>query len=499
MIRSITLNPEPRTWNTLLLKNNRNLLLLGRSIEDWKKLTQNELLGIDYPSVILTGHQAEFWHPGILARYYAMEALADTNQIPAMIELVVDQDTNDPLTMSLPVTGNSGIHKGVFRKIYISLKRNYSPDLSDSNLSIGFRNTVSDHELITDIKQAVSDSYYSATQQNCDIDDAVIPVEISSSLAKIRYALLAETHRSSLAQQVACANAKLRGALYTKQSKPDRHMVTVTSITSTSFWKALIQFAAADPEKLVQTYNAAVQQFPQAGISPLSRSGNSLEMPLWYINENGTRRKACHDDLTGDPTRLLPRALLTTGFVRLVLCDLMIHGMGGSTYDIITDLWLQNWLNATPAAFVSVTATLTLDLATDNVSHKQLQQAEQYARYLRFNLDRIVGNHDEITEKQNLLQHLENAPRKSQTRRDYYLQIQKLQKSWCTRYSNIVENADAAIEKLKIQLANQDVITERTWPFIFYAAHNLDELHRKIKSCFETPLNTPQMADNEIV
>ena len=52
--------------------------------------------------VITAGHQASLWHPGILAKYIAM-AKAAVKSDSAMLNLVVDHDVHEALSLQLPV------------------------------------------------------------------------------------------------------------------------------------------------------------------------------------------------------------------------------------------------------------------------------------------------------------------------------------------------------------------------------------------------------------
>ncbi|MBX3421591.1 MAG: hypothetical protein KF752_08555 [Pirellulaceae bacterium] len=58
--------------------------------------------------------------------------------------------------------------------------------------------------------------------------------------------------------------------------------------------------------------------------------------------------------------KLRPRALLTTMFVRTILCDLMIHGIGGARYDQLTDGIIRELWRIEAPPFAVATATLHL-------------------------------------------------------------------------------------------------------------------------------------------
>lgn len=56
--------------------------------------------------------------------------------------------------------------------------------------------------------------------------------------------------------------------------------------------------------------------------------------------------------------RLSPRALLLTCFLRLIVADQFIHGIGGGRYDQVTDRFIARHFGIEPPAFAVTTATL---------------------------------------------------------------------------------------------------------------------------------------------
>ncbi len=57
-------------------------------------------------------------------------------------------------------------------------------------------------------------------------------------------------------------------------------------------------------------------------------------------------------------TRLSPRALTLTTFLRLFVVDQFIHGIGGGRYDQVTDRLIARHFNIDPPVFAVTTATL---------------------------------------------------------------------------------------------------------------------------------------------
>jgi hypothetical protein len=77
---------------------------------------------------------------------------------------------------------------------------------------------------------------------------------------------------------------------------------------------------------------------------------------------------------------LRPRALALTLWIRLMLCDLFIHGIGGARYDQITERIMREYFGLQPPEMVVVTATLRLALPVHGVSPGDVAAARRRLR-----------------------------------------------------------------------------------------------------------------------
>ncbi len=77
---------------------------------------------------------------------------------------------------------------------------------------------------------------------------------------------------------------------------------------------------------------------------------------------------------------LRPRALLTTMYLRLIVGDTFIHGIGGGKYDQLTDAIIQEFFGVTPPDVIVASATLRLPAVTSpaaTVTPTSQQQRER--------------------------------------------------------------------------------------------------------------------------
>src|SRR5439155_15975642 len=67
--------------------------------------------------------------------------------------------------------------------------------------------------------------------------------------------------------------------------------------------------------------------------------------------------------LTGNQVRLAPRALTLTMFLRLLIVDQFVHGIGGGRYDQVADSIIGDFFGFAPPKFAVTTATMFLPQA----------------------------------------------------------------------------------------------------------------------------------------
>jgi hypothetical protein len=81
---------------------------------------------------------------------------------------------------------------------------------------------------------------------------------------------------------------------------------------------------------------------------------------------------------------------VTTLFARLFLCDMFMHGIGGSKYDEVTDALLQDFFGVQPPAYATVSATLHLPIERPQVSRDDSLATIDRLRQLTYHPDRFV-------------------------------------------------------------------------------------------------------------
>jgi hypothetical protein len=236
----------------------------------------------------------------------------------------------------------------------------------------------------------------------------------------------------------------------------DRRTVVLTDALASAGYRAFVHHIAASAEQFAADYNAALADYrTENGIKTASRpmpdlvaSADRIELPFWLDNlaaQSRTRafavRKNGHWALDAatpfafDPAadahaaaealgtylqqaklRLSPRALTLTMFLRLLLVDQFVHGIGGGRYDQVSDRVIERFFGIAAPAFCVTTATLYFPTAGErnDVCMPCLKSEGHALKHA------LLGE-----QKQAYLQHIAAAPRKSPQRRASYVAMHK--------------------------------------------------------------------------
>lgn len=114
--------------------------------------------------------------------------------------------------------------------------------------------------------------------------------------------------------------------------------------------------------------------------------------------------------------RLSPRALMLTTFLRLLVADQFVHGIGGGRYDQVADDLMNRHFGIEPPGFAVTTATLWFPLAQGRV-RACLPCLKQEGHHLRHGL---LGE-----QKMELVRQIEMMPRKSADRSALFIRMRR--------------------------------------------------------------------------
>lgn len=410
---------------------------------------------------IWTGHQAEFWHPGILAKYIAAAAIAERVRAAggraSVTWLVVDQDANEPWKISYPAVVDGNLVKAVW------------------NVPVAGGATA-------------SSGTFSADTPTCALpvlSAGPVPKNAHAAAAEglesIRSALLRHQGESNAARQV----AKSLCDLLVPWCKPD-DVVYASELWRGRAFAGFVDLMRSDPAGCVAAYNRAVAQVPEARVRPLGVEGNRVELPLWRMPRGfgGARRVVWSDGLASlKLEELAPRALAMTAAVRLGASDLFIHGTSGGVYDRITELWVADWITkgGSQAATGVVTATRHLPFDVKVRTPEEIARARWKAHAARHSPG-VLGDEAGERTRRELVNSVKTARARGESPRAAFAALHAFLAQERAQHAGRIEQVNQAAAEAAGDSDVARVVYERAWPFPLYPRGVLDELAREVRA-----------------
>lgn len=404
-----------------------------------------EQLGVDPArAVVMSGHQAEVWHPGIAAKWFAMRAVAQATGAQA-VWVVVDQDANDPTRIAYPTA-----------------------DLRRRTLG------------------AASHTRPTGTQPPHPPpgmpDDCAEPAR--EGLSRLLAALASHTGAGTLAQQHTLAVRDLLGPLADGVTT-----IYATDLARTDLFRGFADSLRSE-KAITDAYNRSIAATGRAGgTRPLGEDPErGRELPLWRLHPSGARLAVFSQD---PPAVLAPKALLLTALYRIAGCDLFIHGLGGGVYDRVTDHWLallrrqgslSALVGASPARTAPtcvVTATRFLPLASAPLP---TPEAVAYTAWLahRARFDPlVVGDRAGAAAKAVLLHAVQTAPSR-EARLHAYRELHAALDAHRVAHADSITHLDALAATARTARGAAAVRFDRTWPFPLYGSGAIHALAEEV-------------------
>ncbi|MEP0847510.1 MAG: hypothetical protein HRF50_11940 [Phycisphaerae bacterium] len=322
--------------------------------------------------VVMTGHQAEFFHAGVFAKTIAADALAAAVRGTAVF-LTVDSDV--PKARHVPVPR---VVDGRVRRELLDIPG------CDPSVPLEAQPALPVERWCEFFRQ-VRHTYAHAAS-------SLLPVYTGGWLA-------CTAQRLDFCDAVVRGHAAVEHALGLGGSRDLR----VSQLSQTRALRCFAAHLLLNAEGFAECYNAAQQAYrrrnrvrnDQRPVPPLMVEAERTESPLWVWRDGQPRRRLfvrrvadeivfladeepigreplsrlrcaeCQGQPWGverDGWRVRPRALSLSSFARLLLADVFIHGVGGAKYDEMTEDFVRAFFGVEPAAMCCVTATLHLPL-----------------------------------------------------------------------------------------------------------------------------------------
>lgn len=401
-----------------VVRSNQDLMstwaitLDGHPLARIQELGRNELyqLAVSYSSryrnldwtnrrgpLILAGHQPQLFHPGVWIKNFAAAAIAEQVRGQAF-NLVVDNDQSPShLSLSVPQLDSSG-----------TLSRSSLPlDLPGKELPFENR-TIASSELFSSIPARIVQAV-----------QPWVADPLASALGRHW------SHAGEMDNRWGAAVAAARHALEGELGVQTAELPIGRLSQGQAFTHFLVELLTRLPEFHI-AHQRALDGYRQRNhirssahpVPDLKRFGTWWETPFWTWRSDQPYRRplfaefvahgirlsdrldwqheiqgqhwsSAIDDLQQSGVAIRPRAITTTLFSRMVLCDLFIHGIGGAKYDEITDQLFMDFWQVPPPQFMTLTATVMLPLGIERITPRQLDSIDTAIRSTRFHAEQF--------------------------------------------------------------------------------------------------------------
>lgn len=435
--------------------------------------------------LIVTGHQAEFFHAGVFAKIVAAHALA-TRVGGSCLFLLVDSDTPKTSALAVPQRTAAGP-----RRIDVAIPALQPQWPIETQPAVAHQHWLDFFSrvagLMNDYERSLLRSF-AAGWLLSRRDDARWSERFAGGL--------------SHAAQAAGSETALR---------------VLSELCRTDAYACFFLEIAQRAAEFAGCYNAAQADYRRRfrersllrPVPPLQVASERVELPFWLLTTTGPRERAfvhrepggislfagarpvarlpeagpldVHEfEATLGGWRVRPRALMLSCFARLVVADLFIHGIGGGRYDQMTEQIAREFFDLELPPLACVTATMLLPL--DSGASGDVAAARRRARDIRYNPQRhadglpddLLAARAALIARSEELRRAALGRRAAAERRAVYAQIRAVNEQLIARSGAKVAALDQAAEQAEFAARLQRVARDREY---FFALHSVDAMH----------------------
>ncbi|MCO6435789.1 MAG: hypothetical protein J5J06_01725 [Phycisphaerae bacterium] len=490
---SVLVEPDPRQWVDAVAKNRRMLdacrrPVAGRTIAEWRSQFRKVAGFGDGVPIIGLGHQPEFIHPGVWAKYVVADRLA--SRLGGVgLNILVDSDQVHTSSLTVPTleSGRPVVERIPVFDAQSSALFEQVPALTGRRIA----------ELQNRIRSVMGERF----------ECTPMPLFLEQ-LGRMAGA-------GDWVEQLAGARRSVEESLGVRVT--DRRI-------SFDWCNAVARDMLLRAEQFAASYNGALARYREEHrvrgarrpMPDLEHGVRGTEVALWAFRERGQRRRVfaksdghrirlLADDVViaelsesevadgeaanlGErlaPWRIRPRALALTLWARLIASDFFIHGIGGAKYDRISDLIFADYFDIEPPRMGCVSATLFPGLAESRPRDDVLREVKQELRDLDWNpqrhvSDKIGKRNSEIADREQLVAESQRLareePENRTRRREIFERIRSLNAALSEMTGDERERLESRLAQVE-RLQEQSKITRgREFFFALYRTEDLRQM-----------------------
>ncbi|HVX83882.1 MAG TPA: hypothetical protein VH253_03620 [Phycisphaerae bacterium] len=446
---------------------------------------------------ILTGHQLEFYHPGVWAKVIIADELAQRTGAAAF-DLLVDHDTVDHLGFDVPVQSPEGDWSK--RPVEFAPPSSLPADSLHAPSVGQFEQWDSALAQYPTTHTDAMAFWLTALKPQSAMGNATSAISYVSWLSRAR-----RQYEASLNIQVHHVPTSLlcTGPLW-------QHFVQAW-ITNASAWTAAYNRHLADYRREHRLKNPN-RPMPDLATQTTGDT-TAIELPFWIyrlgharerltLHITGGTAKILRDGAALDPEFVLrdsslvirPRALTLTLFARLLFADLFIHGIGGALYDQITDRLLNELFHSVPPyACVSAAWLLPLGQPTDPEDLPALAHRRHHLEHNpQLAIDAFTARKADVAQlladRQALISQIAAslaAARRNRAeklrRRALFKQLHATNADLHTRAPNVLGNLDHQLTTARRAAAQNGILEHREFFLGLHTTASLEKLSRLLR------------------
>jgi len=171
-----------------------------------------------------------------------------------------------------------------------------------------------------------------------------------------------------------------------------------------------------------------------------------------------------------------PRAIVLSIYLRLFVCDLFIHGVGGAKYDAVTDRIIETFYGIKPPALACVTGTVFAGIDADDPG-EEMETIETELRKIEHHPE-TSGEHGELfgkltAEKKELVDLIQKP---GSDRKNIGIRISRLNKEMSAILAPVKKGLNEKLKSLKLKEEERKVAQARDYPYFYYQPERIAAL-----------------------
>lgn len=480
--------------------------LLNLAAKYTRQYAPNITIPTSPETIFVSGHQPEFFHPGVWFKNFLLYGLAKKHN-GISINLVIDNDECKSTSITVPA-GSMDNPKTV------------DVLFDQPGKALPFENRYWSETQFAKIFQGRVQETFSVGHSSDLLLDQIWPrilPEIKPSLEKKEASL-----KKTLGQSVAQARHQVEIA-----NKIGNLEVPLSQICRGKGFQQFLSAILQSADRFHATYNAAIQKFRTKNkirsktrpVPELVRNEQWIELPFWiwtgdspergplYIRCESVEEDRCQiflsdldsiklqlrsdalvdelsklaNDESNDGITIRPRALITTMFARLFLSDVFIHGIGGAKYDELTDEIIREFFKINPPQFLTATSTNWLPIEFTPPDTDEIASAKQRVRETIFHPENSENKSDKFLELANRKSKLLSGIPQKRNRKQWHSEISSVNQQLSELNSVERKRAESELNRLINRLRISKILCSREYSILLHPVSLIQTLSEQVE------------------